>query len=561
MDSIVINLGDFLKNAGIVGLNYILEDVICAEKDKDYGYTPDRQAIWIARDFALSCDWTDIYFKAFTKYYRDYSVYQAVIDEINGILAVVENDNFKLKDVKEKLKFINDKLLSNSYKSGFVSVKDQLDVIQPYEELQAQKLKDTMDVKEVKRRLEELLRFLKQPVCEETFVMKSALYNYINRFWDGKCFLLRANAAKNMREVFEADFAVPLREYIKKSHDKEKDICIDCGNLISGKEKVSIAFMKDMADDLSRKRSAFWNCKVDAFLCPVCAYIYALAPLGFLIIGRRYVFVNISSDIDNLLAANNKYGHESIESQKDTEKEERYSSWIARTINILLGIKTKGLSNVQVITRGMNDTDTYTFDVISKHVLSILNDKWIKNSIDSLSKHPYVKNGPDYINVHESVILNILRYRSQYDLLNTLLKIAIETNGVVYTAAKVFDAQLSTNIHNVDSEKRKGTMIVKQKDVTNQGYILRKNLLAAKGTTDDSCLRGTIYQLLNALSVGNVNRFMEIVIRAYCSTTLHAPKEFVECLGDKDKLKESGYAFLLGLQGTYCEKKEEFTNE
>lgn len=434
-------------------------------------------------------------------------------------------------------------------------------MIQPYEELQAQKLKDTMDVKEVKRRLEELLRFLKQPVCEETFVMKSALYNYINRFWDGKCFLLRANAAKNMREVFEVDFAVPLREYIKKSHDKEKDICIDCGNLISGKEKVSIAFMKDMADDLSRKRSAFWNCKVDAFLCPVCAYIYALAPLGFLIIGRRYVFVNISSDIDNLLAANNKYGHESIESQKDTEKEERYSSWIARTINILLGIKTKGLSNVQVITRGMNDKDTYTFDVISKHVLSILNDKWIKNSIDSLSKHPYVKNGSDYINVHESVILNILRYRSQYDLLNTLLKIAIETNGVVYTAAKVFDAQLSTNIHNVDSEKRKGTMIVKQKDVTNQGYILRKNLLAAKGTTDDSCLRGTIYQLLNALSVGNVNRFMEIVIRAYCSTTLHAPKEFVECLGDKDKLKESGYAFLLGLQGTYCEKKEEFTNE
>lgn len=561
MDRIVINLGDFLKNAGIVGLNYILEDVICAEKDKDYGYTSDRQAIWLSRDFALNCDWTDIYFKAFTKYYRDHSVYQAVIEEINSILAVIENDNFKLKDAKEKLKFINDKLLSNSYKSGFASVKDQLDVIQPYEDLQVQKLKDTMDVQEVKRRLEELLLFLKQPVCKETFVMKSALYNYINRFWDGKCFLLRANAAKNMREVFETDFAVPLREYIKKSHDKEKDICIDCGNLISGKEKVSIAFMKDMADDLSRKRSAFWNCKVDAFLCPICAYIYALAPLGFLIIGRRYVFVNVGSDIDNLLAANNMYSHESIKSQKDTEKEERYSSWIARTINILLGIKTKGLSNVQVITRGINDTDTYTFDVISKNVLSILNDKGIKNSIDSLSKHPYVKNGSDYINVHESVILNILRYRSQYDLLNTLLKIAIETNGVVYTAANVYDVQLRTNIHIVDSEKRKGKMIVKQKDVTNQGYILRKNLLAAKGTTDDSCLRGTIYQLLNALSVGNVNRFVEIVIRAYCSTTLHAPKEFVECFGDKDKLKECGYAFLLGLQGTYYDKKEEFTNE
>lgn len=558
MDRIVISLGDFLKNAGIVGLNYILEDVICAEKDKDYGYTSDRQAIWLSRDFALDCDWTDIYFKAFTKYYRNYSVYQAVIDEINSILAVIENDNFKLKDTKDKLKFINDKLLSNSYKSGFASVKDKLDVTQPYEDLQAQKLKDTMDVQEAKRRLEELLLFLKQPICEETFVMKSALYNYINRFWDGKCFLLRANAAKNMREVFEADFAVPLREYIEKTHDKGKDICIDCGNLISGKEKVSIAFMKDMADDLSRKRSAFWNCKVDAFLCPVCAYIYALAPLGFLIIGRRYVFMNISSDIDNLLAANNKYGHESIESQKDTEKEERYSSWIARTINILLGIKTEGLSNIQVITRGINDTDTYTFDVISKDVLSILKDKGIKNSIDLLSKHPYVKNGSDYINVHESVILNILRYRSQYDLLNVLLKTAIETNGVVYTATKVYDVQLRTNVYKIKSEERKESIMMKRNDVTNQGYKLRKNLLLAKGTTDDSCLRGTMYQLLNALSVGNVNRFMEIVLRVYCSTKLQAPNEFVECLGDRDKFKEYGYAFILGFQGSYCEKKEEF---
>lgn len=561
MDRIIINLGDFLKNAGIVGLNYILEDVICAEKDKDYGYTPDRQAIWLSRDFALNCDWTDIYFKAFTKYYRDYSVYQAVIDEINSILAVIENDNFKLKDMKDKLKFINDKLLSNSYKSGFASVKDKLGVTHPYEDLQVQKLKDTMDVQEVKRKLEELLHFLKQPICEETFVMKSALYNYINRFWDGKCFLLRANAAKNMREAFETDFAVPLREYIKKSHDKEKDICIDCGNLISGKEKVSIAFMKDMADDLSRKRSAFWNCKVDAFLCPICAYIYALAPLGFLIIGRRYVFVNVGSDIDNLLAANNKYSHESIKSQKDTEKEERYSSWIARTINILLGIKTKGLSNVQVITRGINDTDTYTFDVISKNVLSILNDKGIKTSIDLLSKHPYVKNGTDYINVHESVILNILRYRSQYDLLNTLLKIAIETNGVVYTAANVYDVQLRTNVHNIDTDRKKGGIIMGRYSVRDRGYELRKALLLAKGTTDDSCIRGTVYQLLNALSVGNANKFMEIVLRVYCSTKLQVPNEFIECLGDQNRFKEYGYAFLLGLQGSHYEKKEEITNE
>ena len=109
--------------------------------------------------------------------------------------------------------------------------------------------------------------------------MKSVVYNYINRFWDGKCFLLRANAKKDMRELFDQDFVKPFKEYIAASHDKDKDMCIDCARPMGNKEKVSIAFMKDMADDLARKKSAFWNCKVDAFLCPACAFVYALSPL------------------------------------------------------------------------------------------------------------------------------------------------------------------------------------------------------------------------------------------------------------------------------------------
>ena len=56
-------------------------------------------------------------------------------------------------------------------------------------------------------RLWQLREFLEQPLCEETFSMKSIIYNNINRFWDGKSFLLRANAAKDMKNVFDADFS------------------------------------------------------------------------------------------------------------------------------------------------------------------------------------------------------------------------------------------------------------------------------------------------------------------------------------------------------------------
>lgn len=96
--------------------------------------------------------------------------------------------------------------MSNSYKSGIASIKDEVDTTEAYEMLKAVKLKESMEPELLRDRLVQLHEFLIQPICAETLIMKSAIYNYINRFWDGKCFLLRANAAKNMREVFENDF-------------------------------------------------------------------------------------------------------------------------------------------------------------------------------------------------------------------------------------------------------------------------------------------------------------------------------------------------------------------
>src|SRR5699024_10798916 len=107
----------------------------------------------------------------------------------------------------------------------------------------------------------------------------------INRFWDGKSFLLRSNAKKEMRETFTRDFTEPFLKYLETDHTKAKDSCIDCGYPVNPKEKVSIAFMTECADDLARKKSAFWNGKVDAYLCPVCAFVYAVSPLGFQVYG------------------------------------------------------------------------------------------------------------------------------------------------------------------------------------------------------------------------------------------------------------------------------------
>lgn len=562
MSKIEISTGDFLKNAGIVGLKYLLDNSD-ADEEIHYGITDDRQSLWIDSEYIENADWTQLYFDAFVKKYGSSTVYQTVLDKIDNILDKLENENWdisnkeNLKFIKEELKFINDKLLSNSYKSGFETIKQDIQNPEIYELLKNSKLKENMEKEELYKRLQELQNFLKQPLCKEIFSMKSIIYNYINRFWDNKSFLLVANASKDMKKVFEMDFSEPLKIYVSKEHEKSKDMCIDCNGQIDSKDRVSIAFMKEQADDLSRKRSAFWNCKVDAYLCPVCAFIYSLVPLGFTLVGKTFVFVNMNQDVTQLLMANPSSGKLVYTAQQ--EENEKYSSWIARTIDLLLQEKSKELGNIQVVTRGIGENDQYTFDIIPRDILILFNDEDIRKELDKLSKTPYVKVGKDFWNIHEEVILNILRYHNQYKMINQLLKMAIESEATLFKARVIYDIQLKINL--LRKNKKSGGELMNRYMVREKGYELRNVLLKAKGSNDDACIRGTIYQLLNALSVGNVEHFMEVIMRIYCSTKLQVPSTFIEFLKDRDTFVEYGYAFLLGLQGSHYEKKEEKVND
>lgn len=552
MDRIYVPLGDFLKNAGIVGLWYLLEESD-AETDVDYGISDDKQSVWLKTDFVANADWTTLYFQAYVKCYGSYTVYQTVLDKIDLMLEKLKNSEWDQKQCKDDLKFINDKLLSNSYKSGYEHIKENIDNPEVYALLSASKLKDTMNRDELQNRLLDLKNFLMQPLCRETFSMKSIIYNFINRFWDGKSFLLRTNASKDMRKVFEADFSEPLRRYVVNAHHKAKDMCIDCNSFMDSKEKVSIAFMKDQADDLSRKKSAFWDCIVDAYLCPLCAFVYSLVPLGFSLVGNKFVFINMNEDVEELKNANRKIRKSVKDAQRD--EDEKYSSWIARALDVLLEEKTKELGNIQVIARGRDESDRYNFDIISKDVLNMLNDSSIKKSLHHLSVHPYIKPGKEYWNVHEAVIMNLLHYRSQYPIINKVLRLALETNSLIGTASFVYEIQLRVSLKQRNS-KIIGGDIMSRYTVRDSGYKLRNELLSAKGTSDDACLRGTTYQLLNALAVGNVEHFMDVIMRVYCSTKLQMPNEFIELLGERDTFMQYGYAFLLGFQGSHYEKKE-----
>ena len=460
------------------------------------------------------------------------------------------------KNEKDDLKFINDKLLSNSYQAGFENIKDQIEHPEVYITLKKEKLIDKMTAEELLERLSKLQVFLEQEKCKETFIMKSVVYNYINRFWDGKSFLLRSNAKKDMREQFEKDFSEPFRKYFMTDHTKAKDLCIDCGEPVTTKEKVSIAFMKEVGDDFTRKRSAFWNCNVDAFLCPVCTFLYAASPLGFRLFANKFVFVNNNSDMFTLLAANSKNRKSSLEGEK--EENQRYSQWFAETLNIILNEKRQELSNIQVILRGTGDKDRYKLSIINKDILNILKREDVEKALKNLGQYPFTKIRNDFVNVHEQAVMNLLGHQNQYILLDSLLREAIAGNAASnFHIHWVYEIQKGTEISYKKEEEKEVLMYCIS--MKKSGSELRKAIMTAKKDTTGDSLRGIEYQLLNALSVKNTEKFMDIVARLYSSygsEKLLIPNGMIRMLQDKEKFSEYGYAFVLGLIGCYEGKKE-----
>lgn len=563
-------MGDFLKNAGIVGLNYLLE-ISEAKKGIDYGFTSDEQSIWIDRDFAISAEWTDLYFKTAIKCYGKSTVYQRIIDKIVSCKNKIDQGTWKLdKEQKDDLKYINDKLFSKSYQNGFECIKDKIENADTYCKFK----KDKLEKQVLRQQLEELEKFLKQPLCKETFAMKSIIYTNINQFWDGKSFLLSTNAKKDIKEVFEKDFSTPLKKYIGADHTKAKDFCIDCGRGIKGKEKISITFMNGRKGDLNRKKNDYFGYKANAFLCPLCAFIYALSPFGFQLYADKYTFININDTIATLIEANNR--DRSISFQKKDEKQ-KYAVWFAKALNAISKEKTKELHNIPIIIRKTTENENikYMFEIIHSDVLKVLSENKVQKALEYLETHPYAQISNDSINIHEEAIENILKYKNQYSLLNRILRQIISSKdktGLIVTAYWIYIIQVSTSmcvkkevkIMSIKDqnerqemamiwETEKKRMYWNRQHMIDSGYELRKAILAAKKTDDDECIRGIMYQLVNALSVKNEEKFMEIIFRLYISTKLLMPDGFRYITDD---FSEYAYAFVMGLKGCGHEKEK-----
>ena len=182
----------------------------------------------------------------------------------------------------------------------------------------------------------------------------------------------------------------------------------------------------------------------------------------------------------------------------------------------------------------------------------------VEKALKNLGQYPFTKIRNDFVNVHEQAVMNLLGHQNQYILLDSLLREAIAGNAASnFHIHWVYEIQKGTEISYKKEEEKEVLMYCIS--MKKSGSELRKAIMTAKKDTTGDSLRGIEYQLLNALSVKNTEKFMDIVARLYSSygsEKLLIPNGMIRMLQDKEKFSEYGYAFVLGLIGCYEGKKE-----
>ena len=606
--------GDFLKNAGNVGFLRLWE-FICRDRGEEFEIVDEIPIEKLPDEKKLAQYIMDLYV---SEYGGDSKV-QKAFDKLDELVERIESGQFSIRfenreeesKFKDELKLINDALTAASIKSGVEGVKENVDSLNLYSDFLKHKLslpkpKDDQQtaLNELKVQIKNLRTFCNQPLIRQTFLFKSVAYNVINRFWTDKCFLLRANAKKNMATLVEEDFTKPFIKSIKNNLTTNNGVktaksaigCISCTRAISKmSEAVPLSFMIDVIDDLARKTSSFWNHNPDAYLCPVCALIYSLAPLGFRRVDSGdFVFINSNESLKTLWLNNAKKidDSEGLKEQvgvgEDVGDLDGGADTVLRRVDAallnLLDDKSKILSNVQTIVRTKQENGdgfTYQFNVFDRDLLYLIHKEMfpnlkapfptIRQNLAKLAiRKPFMTSNGSYFNVYRHCLDNVLTYQNQYNLLYMLVLESLKDKASWLNVflAPVFHIQCLQTYHALKRKEKESMENISglQSHAAKAGALMRTKLLAnavgsenvAKLTSErqEDIVRGVVYRLANALKTCNFEQFIDILIRLYASSKESIPTVFMTALRNETAFPLIGYAYILGLKGALYQPKK-----
>ncbi|KJU72926.1 CRISPR-associated protein Cas8 [Clostridium baratii] len=551
MGMIKIQIGDWLKNAGIVGLSTVLARL----------QTPELKIIekeqYIEFDEKLLDGFEDKYFEVLIdKHEKSLSWYKLISQEY--VLNNLEDKKESVEKLNKIIDEIKSKVNSNSYKNAYLILKDSEiieNLIPKIEKIKITKKQDFNDVKEEYleqiRILTEIIEYFKKPNVKKVIAAKNVMYEVIQPFWTNVSFLLKTNNKKEMYSLYKADFIDSVKKYNEKDNSKNKYNCFTCENKISKLSKpeaFDLTWIVKTGVDMARKSSHFWELKGDAYICPICNLVYSCIPIGFTTLKGKGLFINNNGSIRTLKTSN--VAEVSYESEKFEEIEQASYLRIVNTVD-QYGIENidKEFENIQIVKfDSSNGSRPYSFNVLSKTLLRII--YYNRKRLQKLIKVIVKVTDKYYINLYSEVIDRLYVGKDLFDLIHMLMKMNL---GEEYKGTHFIYSILEIN----NSFKGgRGMRFEDTKNFKNYGLNLRRKYVESG---NESKISGITYRLLNALKTKDSSKFMDTMINAYMYVKLEIPTDFVKGLNNMDALQGIGYAFLIGLQGVK-EIKEEGEN-
>ncbi|WP_256201455.1 type I-B CRISPR-associated protein Cas8b1/Cst1 [Thermoanaerobacter thermocopriae] len=315
-------------------------------------------------------------------------------------------------------------------------------------------------------------------------------------------------------------------------------------------------------------KNFFWNFKPQLPICEICELIYfcIFAGLTEFRIGqtKKFYFVDRNTSVLELYQTN-KLFMEMMSREENILKEKGILNFINDYLLLKLKEESKfRLANIMFIEIDLTSSVTpklYGFSITKQKA------EFINSNFDIFKKIT-----GSFIKFKDNNIYPFSEFMQKF-MNNTLSFQFLSFLEGQYLSSQKPNSKINTNIspyrlqmYNILTYKylrsiKRGGELMDEKWLWKMyffGQELKKKFLSSKA---ENKIASLAYRLISALRIGDVNTFMNLIIRTYMSYNMEVPALFVSCINDRDNFCALGYSFVNGLLGSEKDEKVENSEE
>ena len=568
-DILTIELNqNYLFNAGILGIiNTLVENSATGgytnegySVEDDVDYVIDGGKLMINKDYLRNNDIASMYVAAIAKKYEKFVSIDKILDkrnEIKELFDINPRDSKTESKIRKLIKEFIDICAKSSIKIVFD--KENGERYSKFREFN----KDTNldEAYEEYKYFSSLITSNK--AIKDRIIFTKAIHSHLPKFFTYN---------KNKMSIFAVD-SQPTDNYtiinkikedvvdaiIKEPRTESTYQCINCFSSFSppdklsssGKKKLNLrntGFLVTGADDVSRKKSRYWDMVVDAYLCPVCCFVYYFAPLGFAYTGGDEIFINDNSSIKRLESTMLKeMGSIEDETNQRTSAALYVRRFVASLTNEEIDIYKGTASSIQIVTIASTDSPV-KMNIIDKNIMQVIRDN--SEELSSIQKNTLFSNI-----VFERILSKQSLYKDIDAAMLTIFK--REKNkvlkddvyrycswGHLYQVLKIQAYGGNDMVNQGQRKKRCYAMLCEGKNIS-KAITKSAN---SKGSSAVAKIERISYKLMNIIRAGNRTSFFDEVAKLYIKNEMALPNLMTNCLENQSEFEYLSRAFLMGLQ-------------